>query len=436
MLGKKEFCNLISRIISRAATVALAIATVFALTVVLTQSAQAQTFKVIHTFTGGADGRGPYAGLTADAAGNFYGTTGGYGTGGTAFKLSKKGSGWVFNPLYAFRGGSDGAYPTARVIFGPDGSLYGTTVEGGVNGCFNGCGTVFNLKPPATACKTALCPWTETVLYRFTGGSDGGQPSGVDLTFDQLGNIYGTTGAGGYQGGDCSASGGCGVVFELTPSNGGWTESVIYTFTGGSDGASPAAGVIFDQAGNLYGTTWTGGNPGCFAGGCGTVFELTPSGSGWVVKVLYSFQGGSDGGDPNAGLMFDGSGNLYGTTTTGGLDNDGTVFELTPSGGGWTFDPLYSFTGIWGSSGSLVMDASGNLYGTTTDGGAYGYGSVFKLTPSGGSWTYTSLHDFPWYKDGGTLYGNVIFDASGNLYGTASAGGLDTGYGTVWEITP
>ena len=434
MLGKKEFCNLISRTISRAATAALAIATVFALTVALTQSAQTQTFTVLHNFTGGGDGEWPYAGLTIDQAGNLYGTTTGAGTGGNAFKLSKKGSGWILNLLHTFSGGSDGGYPAARVIFGPDGSLYGTTEEGGEGGC-EFCGTVFSLKPPATACKTALCPWTQTVLYTFTGGSDGSGPGGGDLIFDQAGNLYGTTQAGGYLGGVCSANGGCGVVFELTPSNGGWTESVVYTFTGGSDGANPYAGVIFDKAGNLYGTSFLGGNPGCFYGGCGAVFQLTPSGSGWAVNVLYSFQGGSDGGEPIGGLIFDGSGNLYGTTTLGGSDSGGTIFELTPSGGGWTFDVLYNFTGYYGSWGSLVMDAAGNLYGTAVGGGAYGTGSIFKLTRSGGSWSYTSLHDFYSPTDGGSPFCNVVFDANGNLYGTTPWQGPG-GQGTAWEITP
>src|SRR5271166_1623673 len=210
MQSKKQFCKLISRIIARAATAALAIATVFALTVVLTQSAQPQTLKVLHSFTGGGDGASPGAGVTMDQAGNLFGTTasGGIDDNGTVFRLSKRGSGWVLNPLYLFLGGSDGATPYARVVFGPDGSLYGTTYDGGGDGCSGyGCGTVFNLKPPATACKTALCPWTETVLYRFTGGSDGGEPSYGDLVFDQAGNLYGTT----YYGGDTN----CDAPFRL-----------------------------------------------------------------------------------------------------------------------------------------------------------------------------------------------------------------------------
>ena len=180
---------------------------------------------------------------------------------------------------------------------------------------------VYSLSPPATGCKTALCPWTETILYQFTGGSDGSNPGG-NLTFDRAGNLYGTTPYGG--------AFGQGTVFKLTPSNGGWTESVLHSFTGGSDGEQPNGGVILDEAGNLYGTTWEGGGSGCWGPGCGTVFQLTPSGSGWKENILYSFQYGTDGGYPIGGLIFDPSGNLYGTTTSGGSGGGGTVFELSP----------------------------------------------------------------------------------------------------------
>jgi len=447
MQSKKQFCNLISGTIARAATVALAIATVFALTVVLAQSAQAQTFKVLHTFTGGADGASPLAGVTMDEAGNLYGTTsaGGGSGDGTVFRLSKKGSNWILNPLYTFTGGNDGGSPWATVVFGPDGNLYGTTTYGGEGGCDYGlgCGTVFQLKPFPTACKTAVCGWQETVLYRFTGGSDGANPGYGDLIFDQAGNLYGTTAVGGNQGGLCSNFGGCGVVFELTPSYGGWTEKVLYSFTESSDGFQPYAGLIFDNAGNLYGTTVSGGFTwgDCDEeAGCGVVFELTPSNGGWTENVLYTFYGGNDGDNPYAGLIFDASGNLYGATPNDGEGNRGTIFKLTPSGGGWIFSVVYSFTGGGGPAASLTMDAAGNLYGTTNGGGAYGAGNVFKLTPSGGGWTYTSLHDFTGGSDGSAPDCNVIFDANGNLYGTTVWGGSSqncyNGCGVVWEITP
>src|SRR5208337_475040 len=201
---------------------------------------------------------------------------------GTVFGLSKKGSNWILNPLYTFAGGNDGAVPYARVIFGPDGSLYGTTYNGGGGG---DSGTVFNLKPYPTACKTALCGWQETVLYRFSGGSDGANPGGGDLIFDQAGNLYGTTVNGGAYG--------AGTVFELMPFQGGWTESVLHSFSG-TDGAFPSAGLIFDKNGNLYSTTVGGGSTPY---GCGTVFKLTASGSGWRENVLYNFQCGNDGGN-------------------------------------------------------------------------------------------------------------------------------------------
>ncbi len=264
------------------------------------------------------------------------------------------------------------------------------------------------------------------------GGSSGKYPSGIIL--DQSGNIYGTSSQGGAAG---CFSGSCGTVFELTRSARGiWTESTIYTFTGGNDGGSPG-GVILDGAGNLYGTDelggYTGGN--CHPYGCGVVYELMRSGSTWLEKTLYTFQGAGDGANPSGGLIFDPAGNLYGTTTAaGGPSGGGTAFELTPSNGNWIFTVLYNFADR-GEPNGVARDASGNLYGTTGVGGPYGKGSVFKLTPSNGSWTYTSLHDFTGGSDGGFPTCNVVFDASGNLYGTAYAGGADE-YGVVWKITP
>ena len=440
MHGNEQSRSFIFRTSLRSATVALGVAIILALTVVLAPSAQAQTYTVLHNFTGGQDGANPTAGLTVDRTGNLYGTSffGGYSNGdcdpggcGAVFKLTHKGSGWIFSPLYSFQGDNDGTSPNARVTIGPNGILYGTTLSGGG---FNG-GTVFSLRPPVSACKTSLCPWSESVLYRFTNFLYGSSPGSGDVVFDQAGSLYGTTTQGGS--GTCGA-GPCGVVYKLTPSNGGWTESVIYNFTGTSNGNGPNAGVIFDQAGNLYGTTLYGGSMTCGGLGCGTVFQLSPSESGWTENVLYAFQNGSSGAYPMAGLIFDPSGNLYGTTS--GLQNGkSTVFELTPSGGNWTFAPLYRLGGNGGSAASLIMDAAGNLYGTTWNGGASGNGSVFKLASSGGGWTYTSLHDFcangPPCNDGAQPWGNVVLDANGHLYGTAYAGGADN-YGVVFEITP
>jgi uncharacterized repeat protein (TIGR03803 family) len=278
---------------------------------------------------------------------------------------------------------------------------------------------VFHLTPPATVPKTALSSWNETVLYRFTGGSDGGNPQG-GVSFDGLGNIYGTT----TQGGGSPAC--CGTVYSLTPSGGGWIETVLYS---PGDDNSLGGGVIFDRSGSLYGESCGGG-----------IYELSPSGSGWIAQTLYNFTGGSDGQCPFGGLIIDNSGNLYGTTLYDGDGGGGTVFGLTAANGGWLFNLLYGLSGAGqylyrGPWDKLVMDSAGNLYGTTFIDGAYGAGSVFKLTPSNGSWTYTSLHDFTDGNDGGFPKSNLVLDANGNLYGTASTGGT-YGQGVVFEITP
>lgn len=412
-----------------------AVALVCALVIVALPSAQAQTYNVIHSFSGLQDGLYPVNGVTVDGSGNVYGTTniGGSGTScyegcGAAFKLARRGSNWLLTPLYDFMGGSDGGNSDVRLIIGPDGSLYGTTSQGGGTGCGGvGCGTVFKLSPPAHACGRALCPWSETVLYRFNGGNDGDSPRGADLIFDHAGNLYGTTLFGG--GGGCQD--GCGTVYKLAHSGDSWTESIIHTFGQSGDGREPWAGVIFDQAGSLYGTTTGGG-----AYGQGTVYQLTPSGSGWTGQVLYSFHGASDGGLPYGGLILDPAANLYGTTCCAGSGGGGTVFELTRSQD-WAFSVLASFTGD-GSNGSLVMDAAGNLYGTTYEGGGFGFGSVFKLTPSGGGWTYTALHNFcanGWpCGDGAFPPSGLALDTAGNFYGTTSDGGAYGG-GVVFEIT-
>jgi len=399
----------------------------------------AQTYTVIHNFTG-PDGATPMVGLTMDKAGNLYGTTEYGGTGGegycgssgcgTVFKLAHKSSGWVFNPLYSFQGGSDGAYPEARVVIGADGSFYGTTTKGGEPGdCYGwpGCGTVFNLKPSPARPKTALSPWTETVLYRFQGTPDGSYPAG-EMAFDYTGSLYGATSGGGAYGHDYS-----GTIFELAPSNGGWTESVLYSF----QQAEPN-GVTFDQAGNLDGTTVIGGD-----NDDGTVFQLARSGPGWTLNTLHDFSG-DDGYSLFAGVTFDSAGNLYGATLNSQPNGDALVFEMTPSNGGWAYNVLYRFVQSYGGgpAAQLVMDAAGNLYGTTR-GAAFTnnpFGSVFKLTPSNGGWFYTDLHDFAGGSDGSTPYSSLVLDAQGNIYGTASAGGTSSnckgGCGVVWQITP
>jgi uncharacterized repeat protein (TIGR03803 family) len=383
--------------------------------------AQAQTFTVLHNFTNGPDGGEPVAGLSMDRAGNLYGTasTGGNTSGacsfpnppgcGTVFKLSRRGSGWVLTTIYTFSG-PDGAHPHARVIIGPDGSLYGTTTDGGDANE----GTVFNLRPPAVACKTALCPWTATVLHSFQGSTDGAQPTFGDLLFDGAGNLYGTTPHGG--------QGNNGTVYELTRSNGGWTESVLYRFQGGGhDGGIPYGGLVFDTDGNLWGTTALGGTYDD-----GTIYQLVPSGGGWTENVIHAFSGESDGANPYAGLIVDQSGNFYGAT----YGYNGTtpkVYELIPSNEGWTFSVLYSLGADQGIVGKLGMDAAGNLYGTNY----YNMPEVFRLTPSDGSWTLTGFRG----AAGSNPAGNVIFDSSGNLYTTTQTGGTGQ-VGVVFEITP
>ncbi len=385
-------------------------------------TARAQTFQILHNFTGGSDGDYPIAGLAIDSAGNLYGTT--EKSSGTVYKLAHKNSGWVLSELFNFNV-SDGNEPFGRPIIGPDGTFYSTTGFGGSRGN----GVVFRLRPSASPPVSAYAPWVQTELYSFTGGSDGGVPGFGSLTFDAAGSIYGTTASGGLQ--DCN--GFCGVVYKLTPSNGSWTESVLYAFTGLPDGNGPQSGVVLDQNGNIYGTTFSGGS----LFNDGAVYELSPSGSGWTETILYAFQGGTDGRDPNGGLVRDSAGNLYGATRDGGAAHGGTVFELSPSDGSWTYKLLYSIPGSYGGGpyDSLLLDAAGNLYGVAAGGGVNGVGVVFKLTPnSDGTWTYSSLHDFDG-SDGELPYGGLAVDRAGNFYGTASEGGT-YGNGVVYEITP
>ena len=430
MHGKKQFRNSLFQVISRAAAAVLAIVVLFSLMLILTQSAPAQTFTVLHNFTGGLDGRNPYAGLTMDAAGNLYGTTcgavcaTGESNAGTVFRLSKRGPSWLFIPLYTFRGGNDGAGPAARVIVEPNGSLSGTTMYGGGSGCGgSGCGTVFNLKPPPSVPPNVFGAWTETVLYSFQGGSDGAYPGFGDLVFDPSGNIYGTTGNGG--------NANAGMVFQLTPSGGGWRENVLYTFTGGYDGNGPLGGVILGSAGNLYGTTFQGGDGSCLYGPCGTVFELTPSGSGYIETVLHNFQGGSDGSNPIGGVA-QGNYGTIGTTSIGGTNGGGTAFILNSQMFLYSF-PGNNYTLPWpGPWSNLVYGAIGPS-GTTYADGAHQYGSVFYMYGCAG-WDAVTLHDFTGGLDGAYPVSSLLFDANGNIFGTTSEGGA-YGFGVVLEIT-
>lgn len=409
-----------------------------------TMMAQAQTFSVLHSFTGGSDGSTPMAGLSIDGRGNLYGTTqkgGNSGTNchvnylvngcGTAFKVVHGGSGWALTPIYSFTGESDGAEPSSRVVFGPDGALYGTNVAGGNQSgncaALDGCGTVYRLTPQATACKTPLCPWVETPVWIFQNPTvEGGLPSG-DPIFDNAGILYDTTGIGGSTA--CGDGLGCGTVFELTNSGSGWLENVLYAFP--QPFQNPLSGVIADSSGKLYGTIQS--YSGNFSS---AVFQLVPNGSGWTENTLYEFVGSQNGNKARAGLVFNQMGYLVGGTESGGQTNFGTVFQLNPlPGGGWNFSTVYNFQRAAGGPwANLTVDSAGNLYGTAMVDGAHTFGSVFKLTFTDQGWVYTDLHDFN-ISDGAYPISSVLIDANGNLYGTTSQGGA-YGYGVVWEITP
>jgi len=350
--------------------------------------------------------------------------------------LGSTASAAIREKAYAFNG-TDGTGYRAGLRLDATGNLWCTSPFGGVYGY----GNVFELT------RDTKGHLTETVLYSFTNGNDGGYPVDDDgPTADSAGNLYGTTAGGGAYGG--------GAVFKLMPSRNGWQESVLYSFTCGSDGCFPEASIVFDTAGNLYGTTW-GGGPG--GSGYGTVFELSPDSIGhWTETTLHVFTGGSDGAGSSAGLIFDQSGNLYGTTGAGGSGSChfgafygcGVVFKLIHTTSGWKERVLHSFTG--GRDGAspfdrLVFDPSGNLYGTAANGGdpSCGCGTVFRLAaPKNfrGQWSQTVLHTFTGGRDGAFPIGGVIFDAMSNLYGAASAGGkgscVGMACGTVFSLVP
>jgi uncharacterized repeat protein (TIGR03803 family) len=347
--------------------------------------AQAATEAVLHSFASPPRGASPFAGVIRDSAGNLYGTTtaGGASNSGVVYKVNTAGQETV---LYSFTGGADGGLPFAGVIRDSAGKLYGTTYHGGASGA----GVVFQ----------ANTGGQETVLYSFTGGADGGYPN-AGVIRDSAGNLYGTTTAGG--------ASNWGVVYKLDPA-GNYT--VLYSFTGGENGGGPYAGVIRDPAGNLYGTTSDGG-----AASVGVVYKLNAAGQ---ETVLHTFTGGADGSFPNAGVIRDSSGNLYGTTSSGGTANAGVVYTLDAAG---RETVLYSFTG--GADGSfpyagVIRDSAGNLYGTTLVGGPAELGEVFELDAAGNE---TVLFSFPGPTDGEWPTAGVIRDPAGNLYGTTEYGG-------------
>jgi len=424
-------------------------------------AAVAQTEAVIHTFEVSSDGASPWGGLIADSAGNLYGValSGPNNGWGSVFELSPPPTGnkWTETVLHGFTGTPDGNTPQGPLVMDKAGNLYGTTTNGGN---YFSYGTVFELSPPAAPGDA----WTEKVIYAFQAPPDGNIPGG-GLLLDSVGNLYGATGLGG-------ACGNGAIFELSPPSNSGvsWTEKLLYSFGGhkcktANDGRGPSAVMAMGSDGALYGTTWVGG-----AATLGMVFKLTPPAAGqtnWTEKILYSFTGGSDGWYPESGLVLYHS-NLYGTAKYGansacfnGVQGCGTVFELSPptqAGGSWTETTIYSFTG--GNDGDnpvagVVFDKHGNLYTAGGVGGnsfcepgstTVGCGAVIRLAPpaaKGDPWTETTLYTFTGRADGGTWPSTLVFGLFNRLYGTTYAGGDATcnvygtlGCGVVFKIIP
>jgi uncharacterized repeat protein (TIGR03803 family) len=389
------------------------------LSVIAAKPAMAQTFTLLHKFSSQAGGIEPPGGVVLDTAGNIYGVTeyGGSFNFGVVFALDAHGKDTVLHNFAA----ADGLWPEAPLILGSDGTLYGTTYEGGSSEggkCKHGCGTVFKRD------KTGK----QTVLYVFTGGSDGANPDSA-LVQDAAGNLYGTAYSGGSLEGYCVYFGGCGVIFKVTPSG---KETALYAFTDGEDGAFPA-NVIVDSAGNLYGTIYRGG-----ASDNGYIYRLDTKGK---FTTLYSFTGGSGSGDPKGVFFFDAAGNLYGTTYGVNTSDYGIVFKLDTK---LKLSVLYTFTGAVDGKypGTLIMDKAGNLYGTTLSGGTgsgcyyESCGTVFELDTSGKE---TMLHSFS--GSDGEMPNGLVADESGNFYGTTfggGSGGCGTygGCGAAFKLTP
>jgi uncharacterized repeat protein (TIGR03803 family) len=417
---------------------------------------------VLHAF-GGTDGSEPAGALTPDREGNYYGATfeGGASVGtpncpsgcGVLFELTPPGAGqtgWTETVLYSFLGGVDGSGPTGGLVRDAAGNLYGTTDYGGAVGaelCEYGCGTVFELSPPAAG-KTV---WTKTILHDFMGYDGFGPDAGVNR--DASGNLYGTTNVGGTgEGMFCTY--GCGTVFEVSPPAKGqysWTETVLHSFTGSADGGAPYAGVIRDAAGNLYGTTSEGGNTS------GTVFELSPPAGGqsaWTKTILHACTGGPDT-IMFSGVISDAAGNLYGGTYAEPPTTYGNVFRLSPPAAGqsgWTMTVLYTFNGEGSAFTEAVAGlspaADGGLFGTRDVGGTYNEGTVFKLKPPAAgmtAWTETILYSFAVGADGGNPSGRVVHLGAktllgqtgngGNIAACSSVHGTPIGCGTIFSLT-
>jgi len=376
--------------------------------------------KVLYAFTGGSDGQSPDSALIFDTAGNLYGTNqGGQGASlyGNVFELTRSDSGWTQTVLYGFSDESDGYEPTGSLVWDAKGNLFGVTQGGGALNA----GTVFELSP------TSGGGWIKSTPYTFTGGSDGGRP--ISLISDGKGTLYGTTTYGGD--GSCS----CGTVFELKQSKGSWTETVLHSFLGVPDGSIPI-GLTLGQAGNLYGATELGGTYNA-----GTVFQIKRSGNHWKESVLHNFTGGADGDIPEASVVVDQAGNLYGTTTSGGAGGCGCgiVFKLEHhSNGKWKEQVLHRFknNGHDGTAPTtpLIFDSAGNLYGTTYEGGAYGAGIAFELMQNfNGTWIETVIETFIG-PSRGSEPNALVLGKDGYLYGSALGGVYNAGL--VFQLSP
>jgi hypothetical protein len=426
--------------------------------------------KVLYSFQGGNDGAVPAGGVVFDKQGNLYGATT-YTVScsttfecGTVFELSppqQKGGAWTETTLHVFQGHdhNDGGSPEGGVILDAAGNVYGTTAYGGSGPCalFGtavGCGSVYEMIAPVHSGGT----WTEKLLYSFQGDRDGQFPIG-ELVFDKLGNLYGATRfGGGYGSCDSPYYQHCGTIFELIApktKGGKWTERVLYSFKSGKDGANPNGGLIFDNAGAIYGTTSSGANQICQGAGyvgCGTVFRLSPTskaGVAWTENVIYRFKGHphNDGSGPNGGLAFDGAGAIFCTTVGGGSAEEGVVFRLERVTGRWVETVLYTFLG--GNDTSLPMagvtfGSSGDLYGTTALGGSTGGGAVYELrrpVSVGSAWTYAVRYFFTGTPDGSYPASKLTLGGEGKLYATTQQGGQgqtcgNYGCGTVFEVWP
>jgi uncharacterized repeat protein (TIGR03803 family) len=420
MMSKRQLQQPTFKINSRITQAMLALTLALTVAVVPTPQAHAQTYSVLYSFSGQTDGAYPYGGVILDAAGNVYGTTfqGGdlEGCGlfkgcGVVYKVDPSGKQTV---LHTFRGNADGRQPYfGNLLLDTAGNLFGTTVYGGMKGNI-GMGTAFEV---ATTGR-------ETVLHRFIGGAKDGQQPSQGLIQDANGDFYGTTVAGGN-----GPYGGYGTVYRMSKSG---KVAVLHSFIG-NDGVEPTGWLTQDSAGNFYGTAITGGPTGA-----GTVFKITKTGK---FTLLYTFKGAPDGFLPQGALAVDKAGNVYGATSEGGNANAcpafgcGVIFKISKNGKDTI---LHTFVGPDGAapSGGVLLDAAGNLYGTTWAGGAHGNGSIFKLDKTG---KLTTLYSFTGGTDGGLPFAGLTADQAGNFYGTTNLGGItkcESGCGVVFKLTP